>query len=334
MRAAEMTRLELLDWLSTWAPEGSDPQEMRGYIRQSTGRYLASARLLEREAPRGAKVLEIGSDPYYLPLFLRQIRPDLQWTGTNWGGTQLTEPQVGKTIDKKTGQSTEIAYVSYNVEGTTDGPLAKESYDVALYCEVLEHLFADPVQSLENLHGLLRPGGHLLLTTPNPARLYNLQRLVLRQSFYDPISGYGPYGRHNREYAVGELRDLLENVGFDVVSATTIETTHDWLYRRAAAKLGYGEHHLIWAKRRPGKAKRYRPEWLYRSFEPEFYKQALRSAQARPQARSATAGGGDLADHLCDRADRTSGLAVGQSAGHGRGFAEHEEEAAQHERDG
>lgn len=284
MRAAQMTRVELLEWLSTWAPEGSKPQEMAGYIRQSAGRYLATARLLEQEAPQGAKVLEIGSDPYYLPLFLRKIRPDLDWTGTNWFKEPKLGPQIGKTIDKKTGESAEIPFFSYNVEGKEEGALKPESYDVALYCEVLEHLFEDPVQSLENLHGVLKPGGHLLLTTPNPARLYNLQRLVLRQSFYDPISGYGPYGRHNREYAVGELRDLLDNVGFDVVSATTIETTHDWLYRRAAAKLGYGEHHLVWAKRRPGKARRYRPEWLYRSFEPAFYQARLRAlAGARRQ---------------------------------------------------
>ncbi len=274
MRAAEMTRVELLDWFGAWAPEGSNETEMRGYLRQSAGRYLETARLVEREAPRGGKVLEIGSNPFYLPLFFRKARPDLSWTGTNFNGTPSMDPQLGRTINQRTGDAVEFTYFSYNVESKDQGPLEAESFDVALYCEVLEHMFEDPVQSLENLHGLIRPGGHLLLTTPNPARLYNLQRLVLRQSFYDPISAYGPYGRHNREYGIGELRDLLENVGFDVVSASTIETTHDWLYRRAAAKLGYGEHHLLWAKRRPGKAKRYRPQWLYRSFEPEFYQRA------------------------------------------------------------
>jgi len=40
----------------------------------------------------------------------------------------------------------------------------------------------------------------LLLTTPNPARLENLEKMVRdRASFSDPVSGYGIHGRHNRE---------------------------------------------------------------------------------------------------------------------------------------
>lgn len=58
---------------------------------------------------------------------------------------------------------------------TTQGPLDPSdhppgSFDVITLFEVLEHL-VDPAQEMRNVAGLLRPGGHLYLTTPNFASL-------------------------------------------------------------------------------------------------------------------------------------------------------------------
>lgn len=56
----------------------------------------------------------------------------------------------------------------------------------------------------------------MILTTPNVARLENVARMIAGANIYDSYSGYGPYGRHNREFNRHELVLLLEYVGFKV----------------------------------------------------------------------------------------------------------------------
>ena len=93
-------------------------------------------------------------------------------------------------------------------------PFESDSFDVVLFCEVIEHLLMDPVVALREIKRVLRPGGSLVVSTPNVARLENMARLAAGANLYDPYSGYGPYGRHNREYTRHELVKLLEFVGF------------------------------------------------------------------------------------------------------------------------
>lgn len=57
-------------------------------------------------------------------------------------------------------------------------PFDDGSFEVALFCEVIEHLLTDPVAALSELGRVLRPGGLLVVTTPNAARLENVARLV------------------------------------------------------------------------------------------------------------------------------------------------------------
>jgi SAM-dependent methyltransferase len=265
------TLREAREFFRGWAPAGSPPEEMAGYIHSSAGRMLASARALSAVV-QGGRVLEVGAHPYFFSLLMKKARPDLEWITTNWRTAEGDPTSAQKAIIENhvSGEALEITWYRANVE-ESPLPFEPESFQAVAYCEVLEHLFLDPVGSLEHIHAVLEPGGLLLLTTPNPSRAYNVQRVLTQTSIYDPISGYGPYGRHNREYSRSELVELLENVGYDLVRATTVETSTDRLFRRALARIGYGEHHVVTARRRPGKAHRYRPAWLYRSFDAEYY---------------------------------------------------------------
>jgi hypothetical protein len=56
----------------------------------------------------------------------------------------------------------------------------------------------------------------LLLTTPNILRWGNVFSLIKGRNINDCYHGNGIYGRHNREYSMAEVSQLLEGNGFSV----------------------------------------------------------------------------------------------------------------------
>lgn len=91
--------------------------------------------------------------------------------------------------------------------GAIDGaglPLADSSVDVVIMGEIIEHL-VDTDAALIEARRLLRPGGWLLLSTPNLAAWFNRGLLLLGvQPLFSEVSLRGIYGRPGRE-VVGHL---------------------------------------------------------------------------------------------------------------------------------
>ena len=94
------------------------------------------------------------------------------------------------------------------VRASADGaglPLADSSVDVVIMSELIEHL-VDPDATLDEAWRVLRPGGTLLLSTPNLAAWYNRVLLACGiQPLFTEVSLRGIYGRPGSE-VVGHLR--------------------------------------------------------------------------------------------------------------------------------
>lgn len=147
---------------------------------------------------------------------------------------------------------------------------------MVIFAEIIEHLLNDPCKVLREINRVLKPNGTLILTTPNVARLENVARLISGTNIYDPYSGYGPYGRHNREYNRHELDQLLKFEGFE----PTVCFTADVHVNNAQAfcdveKLSeltrfreqdLGQYIFVKAVSTPTKKPTKRPSWLYRSY--------------------------------------------------------------------
>lgn len=109
-------------------------------------------------------------------------------------------------------------------------PYAGEAFDTVLCCELLEHLPSDPVHMMREINRVLKPGGHLVLTTPNIASLRAISGILqgyhpaFFPAYIRPRSeGEEVEARHNREYAPMEIQHLLTGSGFEVVSLETGE---------------------------------------------------------------------------------------------------------------
>jgi len=81
-------------------------------------------------------------------------------------------------------------------------------YDAVTCWDVVEHL-DDPLTALDRLHSLLKPGGHLFLSTPDAGSL--VARMLGRGWHYiDPVQHINLFGRSNLTLA-------LEKCGFEVL---------------------------------------------------------------------------------------------------------------------
>ncbi len=57
-------------------------------------------------------------------------------------------------------------------------PYADEYFDTVLCGELIEHLFEDPMHMMSEINRILKPGGHLVLTTPNIASFRGISAIL------------------------------------------------------------------------------------------------------------------------------------------------------------
>jgi 2-polyprenyl-3-methyl-5-hydroxy-6-metoxy-1,4-benzoquinol methylase len=101
-------------------------------------------------------------------------------------------------------------------------PYEDNSFDLIFAGEVIEHLI-DTDGFVADLYRCVKPGGFVLLTTPNLVSFENRLRSVL--GIYPVWVNYGLKGSgHIRAYTPGVLRKQLKSSGF-----TIIRTTGNWV---------------------------------------------------------------------------------------------------------
>ena len=245
---------------------------MDGYVDDSELRFLHTWALVRNERGR---CLELGANPFFTTYLLDE-HTELDLTLANYYGQA---GEVTETVSfVRPGSQDRVAVprpaVMFNIEEDAF-PFDDDTFDVVLFCEMLEHLLMDPVAALREIRRVLSPTGVLVLTTPNVARLDNALALVGGRNIYDPYSGFGPYGRHNREYTRHELTRLLEFVGFEVEESFTA----DGHTSTAAGQPEYGDvtpllasrredlgHYLFFRARASGIPREGLPSFLYRSW--------------------------------------------------------------------
>ncbi len=104
--------------------------------------------------------------------------------------------------------------------------LEDSTFDLVTCFEMLEHLRFDPIFMMLEIHRVLRPGGLLLLTTPNSSGWESLARAaefdtpLMFSSYFADGSGIG----HCKEYSVNELRQFVQNAGFSIEEFDTFDT--------------------------------------------------------------------------------------------------------------
>lgn len=272
---------QLRDFLrSVWVTD-APPEEMLAYGEQDFKRFVYTYGLAK---DLQGKCLELGANPYFTTMLLKQFT-DLELVLANYFGPTVQDSKVTQEVkyrDFVSGQESLISFESHHFNTENNKfPFEDSSFDVVVFCEIIEHLLMDPVAVLREIKRVLKPEGKLILSTPNVARLENVLRLAVGANIYDPYSGHGPYGRHNREYTKHELFSLLDYLGFTLEILFSADV-HDGvpeqinipepiqaaLSSNPMRLFDLGEFIFIRAvSDRPAREKK--PDFLYRSYPPE-----------------------------------------------------------------
>ncbi|WP_406865559.1 class I SAM-dependent methyltransferase [Streptomyces sp. HUAS MG47] len=186
-------------------------------VASGDARSRRQARLLAAAlaATPGALVVDVGCGDGTAAAVAGPILAGHRIVGVDWSQDALrrAQPRIGQVV-----------------RGALDDgglPFADGCADAVLFSEVVEHL-VDPDAALDELRRILRPGGHLMLSTPNLAAWYNRGLLLAGvQPVFSEVSLRGIHGRpgtevvgHLRLFTSRALRSFLLSAGFEDVQIT------------------------------------------------------------------------------------------------------------------
>lgn len=277
-----VSRKELFEWLRTVRVDNA-PASIAGYCEQDFERFVHTFGLVKKATATIAapgKGLELGANPYFTTMLLKQFT-DIDWQLANYFGPGFPEDVRSQRVYHDefsgTGQkiSTDLRFSHFNIE-EDPFPFESDSFDIVLFCEIIEHLLNDPCRVLREVRRILRENGTLVLTTPNVNRMENVARMIVGANIYDGYSAFGPYGRHNREYNKHDLFLLLTHLGFsiDEIFSADVHENATGAYldpEKFGALIEYRRHdlgqYIFLRARKSGSDRGKRPAWLYRSYD-------------------------------------------------------------------
>jgi glycosyltransferase involved in cell wall biosynthesis/SAM-dependent methyltransferase len=257
------------EYIHSWAPDAA----AKSYIETHLTRFEKTLAITPPGGP-GDRILEMGA---YL-----QITPALQ-TRLGYGEVQGCYYGPAGRVERRNITSSAGEQFTCDIE-LFDAEKDRFSYDdqyfsTVLCCELIEHLREDPMRMMSEINRILKPGGHLVLTTPNIGSLRAIGAILegYHPGFFPayvrpPADGAEPEARHNREYTPKEIVLLLLDSGFEV---TLLETgpfrdqpkpEHAWVshllerYQLAQDLRGDG---IYAVGRKMGPVRERYPAWLY-----------------------------------------------------------------------
>ena len=183
---------EVLEKIVAWPMTGAD-ERARDYIRHWILDLKQLTQFIEvvldcRQQHLGDdfRVLDVGTSLGILPMTLKRMGI------TACACDHPRQGGYGPWIEKEG-----VPYSEFDLK---EGELPYEdcSFDVITFKQVIEHLPFSAKPAFKSFYRVLRPGGLLVLSTPNIARLSTFVRLLLRKTVHPPIEDF-----FNSEFQIG-----------------------------------------------------------------------------------------------------------------------------------
>ncbi len=202
-------------YIRTWASAGEGDA---AYVETHIDRIEKTLSLVPPASSPTDRILEMGA---YL-----QMTPSLR-TRLGYGEVRGCYYGPAGNTDRKRKVSTAGEEFCCEVDlfdAEKDAfPYPDAHFAAVLCCELIEHLPSDPMHMMSEINRVLRPGGSLVLTTPNIGSLRAISAILqgYHPGFFPAYirpraEGEEVEARHNREYSPKEIQLLLLDAGFEV----------------------------------------------------------------------------------------------------------------------
>jgi SAM-dependent methyltransferase len=158
-------------------------------------------------------IVDIGSVPGHIPVMLKHF------------GLFVQAVDINPERAQKVFEAMDIPYYQVDIE-TECLPFEDSTQDLVLFCEVMEHLRNQPLNAIKEIMRVLKPGGNLLLSTPNITPLMRWRFLWgedFQGNLIDELSKVETIGHmgHFRLYSAVELKRILRHYGFQIINVET-----------------------------------------------------------------------------------------------------------------
>jgi 2-polyprenyl-3-methyl-5-hydroxy-6-metoxy-1,4-benzoquinol methylase len=193
-------------------------EDISTYFDTARDRYQFALQLIV-DRPKG-KVLDLGCAPGHVSMALFNA-------GFEVFGIDLNTEYLKKYPSQAWVERLKINHVAFEHEAI---PHPDGFFEYVIFTEVLEHIaVTDPLKILLEIKRVLKPGGLMVLSTPNVANISNVLALIKGDNiFWDPEIFYGSLDRHNREYTPREVVDLIAKADFSRYEIAYINTPSNW----------------------------------------------------------------------------------------------------------
>lgn len=110
-------------------------------------------------------------------------------------------------------------YIGVDLSKGLEG-VEENYYDLIVYTEVIEHISKSPYDQLVPFDKLLKPGGKIIVTTPNLLSIVHIMKLVMGFPHYaDPEAFFAPVSQetlqiHRREYIPKEITSAFDKMNY------------------------------------------------------------------------------------------------------------------------
>lgn len=198
--------------IATIRPPDDLKEWFGSYSRGHQSRLSHDLAIFRTFAKGPCKVVEFGPIPLILTAALRDLADD------------LTVVDIDPWRFSETISELPVNVVKRDIEQEVL-PFADGTFDIALFNELFEHLRINPVFTLREVFRILKPGGTLLLSTPNLRSLKGIYYFLVKNrgawccpdiyNEYSKLEKIGHMG-HVREYTTTEVQEFLERIGFQV----------------------------------------------------------------------------------------------------------------------
>jgi SAM-dependent methyltransferase len=199
--ARALARIEAPEPLAAW---------YANYARWHRGRFAQDLRLIDDFAPEAHDIAEFGTVPPILTAALAERPVALT-------GIDIAPERFGPSLERLGAR-----IVKCDIERERL-PFPDASFDLLVFNEIFEHLRIDLLFTFAELRRVLRPGGIILLSTPNLRSLRGIRAFLRdgRSAWCGPdlraewakIATLGHMG-HVREYTARDITDFLDASGF------------------------------------------------------------------------------------------------------------------------